>query len=63
MQEFMGCTCGFPATWNDKTTVLNDEFTRGIYSGLILPNYEFELYEYDQHGNLIAVQYKGAWLI
>ena len=47
MREFIGCDWDFPATWNNKTTVLYDEFTRGIYTGDILPEYEFELYEYD----------------
>ena len=62
-REFLGCTRGFPATWNDKTTVLYDHFTRGIYNGEILSDYEFELNEYDQNGNIITVQYQGAWLI
>ena len=39
MREFIGCTKGFPATWNDKTTVLYDKLTRGIYMGDILPTY------------------------
>ena len=47
MLKFTSCTHGFPATWNDETTVLYDEFTRGIYTGEILATYECELYEYD----------------
>ena len=63
MREFIGCTRGFPATWNNKTTVLYDDFTRGIYTGAILPNYEFELKEYDPEGNIVSIQYQGVWLI
>ena len=44
MCEFIGCTKGFPATWNNKTTVLYDEFTRGIYNGEVLLEYKFELH-------------------
>ena len=29
----------------------------------ILPDYEFELYEYDSQGNVIKVKYRGVWLI
>ena len=61
--KFTGCTKGFPATWNDKTTVLYDKLTRGIYTGNILPDYELELYEYDSQGNVIKVKYRGVWLI
>ena len=63
MQEFMGCNYGFPATWNDKTTVLYDEFTRDIYTGEILPGYKFEHYEYDPHGNMTTVKHQDVWLI
>ena len=63
MREFLSCTRGFPATWNDKTTVLNDRFRRCINEGDILSNSEFELLEYDNEENIIAVKYRGIWLL
>ena len=49
--------------WNGKTTVLYDQFTRGIHKGDILSDYEFELFKYDKDGNVITVKYKGVWLL
>ena len=63
MKEFLGCSKGFPATWNDKTTVLYDDFVRGIHNGDILPNFEFELLEYNADGVIVKQKYKGVWLI
>ena len=63
MREFIACTKGFPATWNDKTTVLYDSLARGIYEGDILSDYEFDLLEYDSNGNIISRTYKGVWTI
>ena len=63
MREFIACTKGFPATWNDKTTVLYDSLARGIYDGEILPDYEFELLEYNIDGNIAPRKYKGVWTI
>ena len=62
MQKNISFTRGFPATWNDKTTVLYDQFTRGIHEGNILSNYKFELLEYDNEGNIITVKYRGVWI-
>ena len=56
----MGCARGFPATWNDKITVLCNECTLGIYEGEVLPNCEFNLHEYGKEGNVISVRYQGA---
>ena len=39
MQQFLSCTRGFPATWNDKKIVLYDQFTRGIHERDILSDY------------------------
>ena len=43
------------ATWNDKTTVLYDQFTRGIQEGDIMSDYELELFENDNDRNVITV--------
>ena len=63
MRELISCTKGFPVTWNDKTTVLDDTFTRGVYEVNILPNYKFELMHYDNNCNIVHQKYKGVWLI
>jgi hypothetical protein len=56
-------TDGHPATWNDKTLVLFDEFVRGIHDGKILENLEFELFELNEKGEAVAAKYQGCWLL
>ena len=50
MIECLGCPKVFPATCNDKTAVLFDDFVRGIYNGDVLPDFEFGLLEYNAEG-------------
>jgi hypothetical protein len=61
--RILSTTYGHPACWNDKTIVLFDAFVRGIYEGKILDNHEFTLFELDEKGDVIKVQYQGAWLL
>jgi hypothetical protein len=55
--------CGHPACWNNKTIVLFDAFVQGIYERKILDDNEFTLFELDEKGGVIEVQYQGAWLL
>lgn len=54
-------TSGHPASWNDKTLQRFDNFMTGIYSGKLLNDVTFELYDKNEKGETIKVQYKGAW--
>ena len=40
-----------------------DEFVSGIWEGTVLKDVKFELYERDQHGNVITVEYQGGYVI
>ena len=62
-QQILGSTSVHPATWNDKTIVLYDEFVRGVNNGEIFYENEFTLLEYDKNYNVIEVEYKGAWFM
>ena len=56
-------TFGHPARWNDKTIAHFDYFMKGIQGGHIFQDYKFELYDYDDAGNVIRQKYEGVWLL
>lgn len=56
-------TTGGPGRWNDKTTVLFDEFVSGIHDGDIMQDNEFELLERGRDGSIRTVKYKGGYVI
>lgn len=56
-------TSGHPARWNDKTLQRFDVLMNGIQSGDLLDDVQFELYDTNESGEVIKVQYKGAWVI
>ena len=58
----MSTTGGHPSTWNDKTVVLFDDFLMSIKDDILSDN-EFILYERDGDGNIVAVTYKGVWIV
>jgi hypothetical protein len=62
-RRILSSTRGHPARWNDKTVVLFDTFVRGIYEGSALDDNEFTLFELNGNGDVVAVQYQGAWLL
>ena len=62
-RQILASTTGHPARWNDKTIILYDELARGLKNGSILNDKSFELYERSSNGNIIAVKYRGAWLL
>jgi len=43
--------------------VLFDEFADALKDGSVLDDLEFELYEYDEEGNVVKRKYRGAWLL
>ena len=62
LREILGTTSGHPGSYNDKSTILYDEFIKDIKSGAILDDYEFELLE-RRDGKVIAVKYRGVWVV
>ena len=62
-RRILSATGGHPATWNDKTLVLFDDFARGIQDGKILNDLDFELFELNEEGEVVAAKYQGCWLI
>jgi len=62
-RRILSSTGGHPSRWNDKTLVLFDTFLDDIKSGKILSDNEFTLYEYTDNGEVVAVTYKGVWIL
>ena len=55
---------GHSASWNNKTNVLYDDLIRGVHEEHILSQFEFNLYEYDQEGNIVSIAHQGGvWFI
>lgn len=62
-RQILSTTRGHPATWNDKTLVMFDDFVTGLNTGRYLSNFEFELWDHDGNSNEIKRKYQGAWLL
>jgi hypothetical protein len=62
-QRILSTTHGHPSHWNDKTIVLFNAFVCGTYEGKILDDNKFTLFELDEKGDVVEVQYQGAWLL
>ena len=62
-RRILSTTFGHPARWNDKTIAHFDYFMKGIQEGHIFQDYKFELYDYDDAGNVIGQNYEGVWLL
>ena len=53
----------FPVIWNDKTTVLYDDFICGGKEGDFLTYFDFGILEYGRYGNIFKRKYMGPWFI
>lgn len=62
-RRILSTTRGHPCRWNDKTLVLFDDLARGMKEGRRYQDVEFELLERDSNGSVVAVKYRGAWLL
>ena len=62
-REIMYTTRGHPSRWNDKTLQRFDTFGLRLRDGTAFSDHVFELYEYASNGNVVAVKYRGAWLL
>jgi hypothetical protein len=62
-RRILATTRGHPASWNDKTVVLFDNFVRGIHDGKKLSNLQFTLFEKNPSGKVVEQKYQGCWLL
>lgn len=56
-------TRGGPGRWNDQTMVTYDRFITGLHEGKELADVSFQLYEYDDNGDVISKDYSGGYVI
>ena len=61
-RRILGSTKGHPGSWNDKTVVLFDTFTKAIKRGDILQDNIFELLE-KRGDEIVKVKYRGIWIV
>jgi hypothetical protein len=62
-RRILHTTRGHPARWNDKTLAIFDEFIMKVKNGIILSDYQFNLYETDEEDNIIEKSYNGCWIL
>ena len=62
-RQILATTKGNPASWNDKTLVLFDDFVVSLKEGRNLEDVRFQLYERGPSRDVITVDYSGPWLI
>ncbi len=63
-RQILATTTGHhPARWNDKTLAIFDPFMQGLQEGKILDDLEFDLYEYNDGGDIVLQRYRGGWLL
>ena len=62
-RQILSTTSGHPARFNDKTLVLFDNFVQALKKGEHNAQFTFNLYDYDDDGNVIYVPYEGCYVI
>jgi hypothetical protein len=62
-RKILSTTTGHPATWNDMSICMYDEFLNGLQNGSILNELEYHLYGYDDDKNIVKRLYNGCWLL
>ena len=62
-RRILGSTFGHPGTWNDKTLVLFDKLICDVKNGIIPDNFEFKLFQKNEHNEIVEIVYKGVWFI
>ena len=62
-QRILATTTGYPARWNDKTLAMFDPFMQGLHEGKVLDDIVFNLYAYNESGNIVLQPYRGGWLL
>ena len=62
-RRILHSTCGGPGRWNDQTMVTYDGFITGMHEGTELSDVQFQLYEYNDEGDVISRDYSGGYVI
>ena len=62
-RRILASTLGVPGSWNDKTLVRFDHFLCAIRDGRTLEDAHFELLEKREDGEVVAVRYRGVWIM
>ena len=62
-RRILATTTGYPARWNDKTLATFDPFMQGLHEGKILDDVHFNLYAYNDLGEVVSQRYRGGWLL
>jgi hypothetical protein len=63
-RKIYSTTDGHPARWNDKSLVKFDKLATALHEGKHpLCDLPFELYEYNEAGEVVKEKYKGGWLL
>ena len=62
-RRILSTTDGNPARFNDKSLVLFDNFVKSIKRGKYYDDFDFQLYDFNENGDVILVDYSGCYLI
>ena len=62
-RRVLGSTLGHPGSYNDKTLILYDSFVSSVNDGKIPNDFEFNLFERNQEGDVVEACYKGVWFM
>ncbi len=62
-RRILHTTRGGPGRWNDQTMVTYDTFITGMHEGTALSEVCFQLYEYNEEGDVFLRDYTGAYVI
>ena len=62
-RRILSRTSGHPARFNDKTLIMYDRFVNKLKDGKFDKDFEFELYDFDDSGEVIKVNYSGIYVI
>ncbi|KAG7342072.1 hypothetical protein IV203_007164 [Nitzschia inconspicua] len=57
-RRILSTTTGHPARWNDKTIVKFDSVVMGLFNGDNLADVPFELYKYNERGEITKREYR-----
>ena len=62
-RRVLSTTRGHPARYNDQTLIQFDEFVGKLRKGTYDNLSNFYLYDYNEFGDVVEVEYKGCWLV
>lgn len=62
-RRILHTTKGGPGRWNDQTMVTYDRFITGLHEGKELSDIQFQLFEYNDDGDVVSKDYSGGYVI